>query len=810
MPQKNKGTSPPECLVVVVVDGTFRLENHSETIFKAYLESILKHLKSPYVEDKERKEKIWPNLRCGLVTFGHYEPYSPIPVKSHYFESLSQFEELITGIEFANGGMYENAVAEGLVSALEMFDLHTSQMESDAPQPKRHCVLISNSHPCPDPVHRNISSKYDDYTIEQVAEEMHKQSIYLSLITPEKGFDELENLVEMVNRNIEVHDAPDVIDSSHVVKLANFKVPFSQPTEVMAEKKRKREDSTPISDSHTSEQPTSTSSASSSPESKKVKLENVDEQSREQVQSVSASRPSEVASDTKKQVSSPVLPVQQPPSNPSGSKSQVSSPKVPRSSPVVSNVAPASAISTVTVNQIQQQQQSPMKVPQQIPQQTVSAQLANSLSSAVGGARPVPQNVLHFMNAQQLIQKNKLLQHELLASQQNLVDVLRRQQFVNSGGIGPSYTTTTSPIGTDTQSLNSYATSPSLGSVVNAQNIGGFNPSGSSSQPVLAFPPTTLNARIPTTSATVGMSSLSAAPNGIITTNPAVNSSIGINNVTSSAASAAGVNANQIRPNIPKTLNALWSGYIAWATGGQQNGFKRELTCHVTAFPHPNRRTGPSSLNDYMTHVWPEKMEISSINHAKDFIKDAGNNPKLHVVSFLPTPSSAASTDNQNTFTVLMRILESKKLAAFARFPNAPNSNGGVVLFTNGPKLVGLLFLDSPLPTSLTSQQQLLQSTILQQQQALQALQQQLQQQPGLQQMLQQRRVNPQMQVARLPTQQTPQTMAQQQMMLQRQMHLSSLFQTASSSNPRMDGQDLVHYVKQQRQQTQQQQQPTQ
>ncbi|CAG8660936.1 271_t:CDS:2, partial [Acaulospora morrowiae] len=497
------------------------------------------------------------------------------------------------------------------------------------------------------------------------------QSIYLSLITPEKGFDELENLVKMVNRNIEVHDASDVIDSSHVVKLANFKVPFSQPTEVMPEKKRKREDSTPISESHTSEQPTSTSSTSSSPESKKVKLENADEQSREQVQNVSAqqsSRPSEVSSDTKKQVSSPVLPVQQPPSNPSGNKSQVSSPKVPRSSPVVSNVPAASVISTVPVNQIQQ---SPMKVSQQIPQQQpVNAQLANSLSSAMGGGRPMSQNMLHFMNAQQLIQKNKILQHELLASQQNLVDVLRRQQFVNSGGMGPSFTTSTSPIGSDAQSLNSYTTSPSLGSVMNAQNIGSFNTPGSSAQPVLGFQPTALSARIPTTaigapvtSASVGMSSLSASPNGIITSNSAVNSSIGINNGTSSAASAAGVNANQMRPNIPKTtLNALWSGYIAWATGNQQNGLKRELTCHVTAFPILHKRTGPSSLNDYMTHVWPEKMEISSINHAKDFIKDAGNNPKLHVVSFLPTPPPATSADNQNTFTVLMRILENKKL----------------------------------------------------------------------------------------------------------------------------------------------------
>ena len=62
-------------------------------------------------------------MKCGLVVFGNYEPISRSPVTTYYFEeNLSQFEKLITGIEFEDGGMRENAVAEGLVAALEVIN----------------------------------------------------------------------------------------------------------------------------------------------------------------------------------------------------------------------------------------------------------------------------------------------------------------------------------------------------------------------------------------------------------------------------------------------------------------------------------------------------------------------------------------------------------------------------------------------------------------------------------------------------------------------------------------------------------------
>ncbi|CAG8550434.1 7811_t:CDS:2 [Rhizophagus irregularis] len=142
-------------------------------------------------------------------------------------------------------------------------------------------------------------------------------------------------------------------------------------------------------------------------------------------------------------------------------------------------------------------------------------------------------------------------------------------------------------------------------------------------------------------------------------------------------------------------------------------------------------------------------MEISGINHAKDVISNASANPKI--VSFLPNPTNPTIQENNNTFGVLMRILEGRKMAAFVRFPNAPNPNGGIVLFTNnGPgnatKLVGLLFLDTPLPTSapVLSQGQQIRPPQQQQRQVLQSTMLQNPQQYRMQQLFQSaRNANP-------------------------------------------------------------------
>ena len=56
-----------------------------------------------------------------------------------------------------------------------MFDAHKSQMKPETPETTetiRHCLLVSNSYPCPDHVHRNLDEKYDQFSIKQIVDEM--------------------------------------------------------------------------------------------------------------------------------------------------------------------------------------------------------------------------------------------------------------------------------------------------------------------------------------------------------------------------------------------------------------------------------------------------------------------------------------------------------------------------------------------------------------------------------------------------------------------------------------------------------------
>src|SRR6185369_15000022 len=103
--------------------------------------------------------------------------------------------------------------------------------------------------------------------------------------------------------------------------------------------------------------------------------------------------------------------------------------------------------------------------------------------------------------------------------------------------------------------------------------------------------------------------------------------------------------------------------------------------------------------------------------------------------------------------------MEKNKLAIIIRFPNAPNPNGGIAIFinhqNNQKRILGILFLNNPLPPSNAQQQQQQQ----QQQQRQQQQQQQQQQSPIPQQTQQQ---SPIPQQTQTQTQAPPQVQLQQ------------------------------------------------
>ncbi|CAI2177279.1 3077_t:CDS:10 [Funneliformis geosporum] len=812
MPQKiNKETSL-ECLVIIVLDGSYLLEDHFETIFEAYLEPILKHMKLPILieqEDKDKneiqKEKITPKLKCGLVIFGNYEPISRSPVTTYYFEeNLSQFEKLITSIEFEDGGMRENAVAEGLVAALEMFDAYKSRTNSETLEPRKHCLLISNSHPCPDLVHRNIDEKYDQFSMNQIVEEMQKQNIHLSLITPEKNFTKLEELVTEVNQDIEVHNATDVVNSSHVVKLAGFKPLFTHPKEVSTAQKRKREDST--------------SSIGTVDKQKKVKLEPTQDPVKGQSSASNGlptlAQPLQASASNKKDqiTATPIHqhPSSQPPVVNSTTPAQVTMSQTPavtnatlpntntvQNSPnalahiqqpaktanqAASNIVTAlqmqsSAASTTAISQppqqplfIQQQSipgsiaarpqqnmpgvkypNSIMPINMHVQQQfaAMSPEQRKHFIANVNFKNPPPfRNAQFFRNTlatnaqQQLIRQNTILQHELAASQQNLANVFRRQlgqtmlQLHNG-----------TPVNIGQQPIGNFVTSASINEVASSQTLNGTESSSAATtaQQLSAFNSLTspmsnaINAQsvgyttastsigaqfggqIPTSSigtvnaATIGAQLPASTMMNSTSTASMTNSILGKSS-TASAGAAGQIttqfNSSQSRPGMPssKTINALWNGLIVWSSSNQQTRQKRELTCRVTAFPVANKKP-IQTQTDYMISCWPDKMEISGINHVKDVVNVVSSNPR---VLLLPTPTPPSTQENNNSFAILMRTLDNKKMAAFVRFPNAPNPNGGIVLYPTGQKIVALAHLQQQ--QSMANMTPNMQALMLQQQ----------------------------------------------------------------------------------------------
>ncbi|POG75438.1 hypothetical protein GLOIN_2v971975 [Rhizophagus irregularis DAOM 181602=DAOM 197198] len=289
---------------------------------------------------------------------------------------------------------------------------------------------------------------------------------------------------------------------------------------------------------------------------------------------------------------------------------------------------------------------------------------------------PQLRNALTINNAQisnQLLrQQNTLLQHELVASQQNLANVLGRNPQLNLGlplqngiNIGQQhFVTSAAPISeaVSTQALNGFVSSAALNAAT-AQQLGAFNASTTpTSNSVSAVGYTTASTSVGTINTQFGGNTTATNSAQLPASTMNSISTAGMTGQTANVTTGViGQMANGgIRPNMPqKKINALWSGHIAWSANNNQ-GQKRELTCQVSAFPVPTKKTAPLSQIDYMISCWPEKMEISGINHAKDVISNASANPKI--VSFLPNPTNPTIQENNNTFGVLMRILEGRKM----------------------------------------------------------------------------------------------------------------------------------------------------
>ncbi|KAF8936896.1 Mediator of RNA polymerase II transcription subunit 25, partial [Haplosporangium gracile] len=222
----------PEILCVFVIENSARMGPSFELLLISYIEPILRHFRAPPIdpETNQPRPKDAPLVRCGLAIYGDYQPSSAATVDTKYFtnDPLTFLREL-RHIRFEYGGVFRNAVAEGLVSALEMFDQHDEMRGNDGPDPERHVVLVADSSPHLTGCRCNANEQYDNYSLGDVSQELLKRSISLSLISP-SDHSELTELVSKVNEcTFEVVEGAPKALPAHIVKLAGFQLPQPPP-----------------------------------------------------------------------------------------------------------------------------------------------------------------------------------------------------------------------------------------------------------------------------------------------------------------------------------------------------------------------------------------------------------------------------------------------------------------------------------------------------------------------------------------------------------------------------------------------------
>ncbi|KAK9719363.1 hypothetical protein K7432_004839 [Basidiobolus ranarum] len=219
-----------EVLCIFVLEGTLALAKQFDTIYQTYIEPIIRQLRTPIIVEagENQKTKVNPVLKLGIVVYGDYGASTVITVDTKYFTSdYHFFRNILEKIKFTQGGPLKNAVGEGLVGALEMFDMHNTTRHTESPNPIRHCILIANTAPYLNGCRCNNDEKYDNFKLPDIATHITKENIRFSFIGLRKGLLTLENLAKQVNEEnkIETFHIDDTHAKDFVVKLGGFKLP---------------------------------------------------------------------------------------------------------------------------------------------------------------------------------------------------------------------------------------------------------------------------------------------------------------------------------------------------------------------------------------------------------------------------------------------------------------------------------------------------------------------------------------------------------------------------------------------------------
>ncbi|KAF9993561.1 hypothetical protein BGZ80_008090, partial [Entomortierella chlamydospora] len=110
-----------------------------------------------------------------------------------------------------------------------MFDQYDELRFSDGGDPVRHLVLVADSSPHATGCRCNSNERYDNYNIEDAAQELNKRSIFLSLISPSEHTELVELIAKVNQPAVEIVDAMPKPSANHTVKLAGFQLPSAPP-----------------------------------------------------------------------------------------------------------------------------------------------------------------------------------------------------------------------------------------------------------------------------------------------------------------------------------------------------------------------------------------------------------------------------------------------------------------------------------------------------------------------------------------------------------------------------------------------------
>ncbi|KAL3841340.1 hypothetical protein ACJMK2_019499 [Sinanodonta woodiana] len=209
--------------VVFVVEATANMGAYIDELKSAYIIPALEHFNGGPPDPTDYGNDYSCTL-YNMVTFFANDIAPDTATRcSDLTTNIHQFLTWLDNISFIGGcGEGYSHIAEGLRTALHVFDDIKERRNNDSLSPERHCILVCNSPP----YHLQSSEgcRYIGYYCDQLANMLAKQGIRLSIMSPRK-IPALQKLYEeSTTTDIPVTSKDFTLDPRHQILLHGFQL----------------------------------------------------------------------------------------------------------------------------------------------------------------------------------------------------------------------------------------------------------------------------------------------------------------------------------------------------------------------------------------------------------------------------------------------------------------------------------------------------------------------------------------------------------------------------------------------------------